>query len=239
MQQRLMQHEPVQYVLQEAWFGGLKLYVNNQVLIPRPETEELVDWIINDVKASGKNVFQNNMAEADETTSLKIMDIGTGSGCIALALKKAMPKAEVWGCDASDGALTVARRNGAALDIRVDFVGVDFLNAAQRKQLPTIDIIVSNPPYIPLKDKEKMNPNVVGYEPHQALFVPDDNALIFYEAIASFAKEHLYENGCIYVEIQEDLSEEVVQLFTAYGFQNIVLKKDMQGKDRMVKISGF
>src|SRR5215218_2727398 len=134
---RLLKHEPIQYALGDAHFYGLKLFVDKHVLIPRPETEELVDWIIKDVKALGKNVFERKESEADETTELKILDVGTGSGCIALALKKAMPKAEVWACDISDDALNIARRNGSELDIRVDFVGVNFLHKEETKQLPT------------------------------------------------------------------------------------------------------
>jgi release factor glutamine methyltransferase len=234
---RLQQHEPVQYVLQKAWFYGLELYVDKNVLIPRPETEELVDWIIKDVKANGAAVFEKNATDADATTQLKILDIGTGSGCIALALKKAMPKAEVWGCDISDEALNVARRNGSALNIRVDFQGIDFLSEAQQRSLPTVDIIVSNPPYIPLNEKDEMDANVVNHEPHTALFVPDNDALVFYQAIARFAKKRLYENGAIYLEIHENLGDTVLQLLKEEGYANVELKKDMQGKDRMVKAS--
>jgi release factor glutamine methyltransferase len=233
--QRLAQHEPIQYVLGECFFHGLKLYVNNQVLVPRPETEELVEWIISDVKASGKNVFERKEGEADETTQLKILDVGTGSGCIALALKKAMPKAEVWGCDVSDEALNVARRNGAQLDIRVDFQGINFLDEAQQKSLPTVDIIISNPPYVPEKDKTTMRQNVLAHEPHTALFVQDDDALVFYKALAIFGHKRLYENGCIYVEISENAGEETARIFKEAGYQQVEIKKDIQGKDRMVK----
>jgi release factor glutamine methyltransferase len=233
--QRLGQHEPIQYVLGECFFHGLKLYVNNHVLIPRPETEELVEWIINDVKTSGKNVFQRKEGEADETTQLKVLDVGTGSGCIALALKKAMPKAEVWGCDVSDEALNVARRNGAQLDIRVDFQGINFLDESQQRSLPTVDIIVSNPPYVPEKDKATMRPNVLAHEPHTALFVPDDDALIFYKTLALFGHKRLYENGCIYIEISENAAKETVRFFKEVGYNNVEIKKDMQGKDRMIK----
>jgi release factor glutamine methyltransferase len=234
IEQRLQKHEPVQYVLGEAWFYNLKLFVDKHVLIPRPETEELVYWILSDVKAKGLDVFERGPAEADVTTQLKILDIGTGSGCIALALKQAMPKAEVWGCDVSEEALNVARRNGSELDIRVDFQGVDILDEAQQRLLPTVDIIVSNPPYIPLKDKDAMHANVLNYEPHQALFVPDNDALKFYKAIAQFAKRRLYENGCLYFEIHEDLGPAVAELFDNEGYTT-ELRKDMQGKDRMVK----
>lgn len=235
--QRLQQHEPLQYILGKAWFYGMELYVDKNVLIPRPETEELVDWIVKDVKAAGLAVFQRGPMQADATTQLKILDIGTGSGCIALALKKAMPKAEVWGCDVSEEALTVARRNGASLNIRVDFQGVNFLDFGQQKLLPTVDIIVSNPPYIPLRDKESMRPNVLNHEPHTALFVPNDDALLFYKAIAQFAKKRLYTNGAIYLEIHEDLGHDVVTLFKNEGFHRVEIRKDMQGKERMVKAS--
>jgi release factor glutamine methyltransferase len=231
---RLLQHEPVQYALGEAHFFGLNLFVDKHVLIPRPETEELVDWVIKDIRASGKNVFEQTSISADETTELKILDVGTGSGCIALALKKNMPKAEVWACDISDDALNIARRNGSELDIRVDFVGLNFLDQFQTRQLPTVDIIVSNPPYIPLENKSSMHPNVLEYEPHTALFVPDDEAIIFYKALADFGKNRLYKNGCIYAEIHEDLAKEVIDVFEKEGYA-VELRKDMQGKDRMVK----
>ena len=233
---RLLQHEPIQYVLQKAWFYGMELYVDSSVLIPRPETEELVDWIIKDVNASGKDVFKKAPTDADVTKQLKILDIGTGSGCIALALKNTMPKAEVWGCDVSEEALNVARRNGSDLNIRVDFQGIDFLDDAQQKFLPTVDIIVSNPPYIPLTEKGEMNPNVVNHEPHTALFVPDNDALVFYKAIAHFAKKRLYENGSIYLEFHENLGGEIVTLFEQEGYTTIELRKDMQCKDRMIKV---
>jgi len=231
---RLLHHEPVQYIMGESYFYGLKLFVDNNVLIPRPETEELVDWIIKDIKASGKDVFERRPFEADVTSQLKILDVGTGSGCIALALKKAMPKAEVWGCDVSDGALNVARRNGSELDIRVDFQGVNFLDPVQQRTLPTVDIIVSNPPYIPLNNKEAMRPNVVAHEPHTALFVPDNNALLFYESLAQFGHHRLYPGGFIYCEIHEDLGTAVIDLFNREGYTT-ELRKDMQGKERMVK----
>jgi release factor glutamine methyltransferase len=234
---RLKTGEPIQYIMNKSWFYGMELYVDKNVLIPRPETEELVQWIIDDIKVSGKDVFVRKPMEADETTQLKILDVGTGSGCIALALKKNMPKAEVWGCDVSEEALNVARRNGSTLDIRVDFQGLNFLDDAQQKLLPTVDIIVSNPPYVPLKDKEDMHLNVVDHEPHTALFVPDNDPLIFYKALAEFGKKRLYENGSIYMEIHEGLGQDVTDLFRENGYSNIELRKDMQGKDRMVRAS--
>jgi release factor glutamine methyltransferase len=235
--ERLLKHEPIQYIMNKCWFYGMELFVDPSVLIPRPETEELVAWIINDVRSAGYNVFSRGTADADETDLLKILDVGTGSGCIALALKKAMPQAEVWGCDLSEEALNVARRNGSALDIRVDFQGLNFLDQLQQKQLPTVNILVSNPPYIPIRDKDLMNKNVVEHEPHTALFVPDEDPLIFYRALAKFASSRLHENGSIYMEIHEDLGNDVVRLFTDEGYNKIELRKDMQQKNRMVKVS--
>ena len=232
--ERLKNSEPVQYIMNKAWFYGLELYVDNDVLIPRPETEELVEWIIKDVKAKGLNVFDKKQTDADVTTQLKIIDVATGSGCIALALKNKMPKAEVWGCDISDRALNVARRNGSELDIRVDFQSVDFLDRAQQKHLPSVDIIVSNPPYVPLKDKNDMRPNVLQYEPHLALFVDDDDPMLFYKALLDFGKHRLHTGGAFYMEVHEDLAQQVKKLFEIEGYQTEI-KKDMQGKERMVK----
>ena len=227
---RLLNHEPIQYIMNKSWFYGMELYVDPSVLIPRPETEELVEWIVNDIKASGLKVFTRNASEADKTTLLKILDIGTGSGCIALALKKAMPGAEVWGCDVSEAALNVARRNGSALDIRVDFQGSNFLDPEQQRQLPTVNLLVSNPPYIPLRDKEQMHRNVVDNEPHTALFVPDDDPLIFYKALAIFGKHHLSENGSIYMEIHENLGSQVTDLFKEEGYFSRYIEKRYAGQ---------
>ena len=217
---RLLQHEPVQYVLNEAWFCGLKLYVDKNTLIPRPETEELVEWIISDCKFP--------------IDTLSILDIGSGSGCIPIALKKRLGKADVWSCDISPEALKVANQNAAALGINVKFVELDFLNEEQRDILHSFDIIVSNPPYIPEKDKENMRLNVLNHEPATALFVPDNDALIFYEAISRFGKKHLNETGIIYIEINESLGEKTSAIFQSNGYSTVI-KKDMQGKERMIK----
>lgn len=218
--ERLLKHEPVQYILNECWFYGLKFYVDKNVLIPRPETEELVDWIIRNLKFPFKE--------------LKILDIGTGSGCIAIALKRKLRKAEVWACDVSKEALEVAKQNSANLQADINFVQLDFINEKERDQLTSFDIIVSNPPYVPEKDKGTMNKNVLEFEPHTALFVKDNNPLVFYEAIADFAKTHLNKEGSVYCEIHESLGKETTALFTEKGF-TVELKKDMQGKERMVK----
>ncbi|HZI01588.1 MAG TPA: peptide chain release factor N(5)-glutamine methyltransferase, partial [Flavisolibacter sp.] len=230
------QQEPIQYVLNTAWFYGMKLYVDPSVLIPRPETEELVQWMIDDVKQTGKDVFNKAATDADVTSELKILDIGTGSGCIPLALKNAMPKAEIWGCDISEEALTVARRNGSMLNIRVDFQGVNILDYPQQRLLPSVDIIASNPPYIPMSDQASMSPNVLRYEPHLALFVPNDDALLFYKAIAHFGHHRLHEGGSIYLEIHENLAADVVTLFKQEGYNDTAIRKDMQGKERMVRV---
>ena len=231
---RLKDHEPIQYIMNRTWFYGMELYVDRDVLIPRPETEELVDWVIKDIQESGLDVFNRQPAEADVTRSLKILDVGTGSGCIALALKRTMPLAEVWGCDISDRALNVARRNGSELDIRVDFQSVDFLNPAQQKHLPSVDILVSNPPYVPQKDKNDMRPNVLQFEPHTALFVDDDDPLVFYKALLRFCTNRLYQNGRIYMEIHKNLGNPIKDLFEKESYE-VVVRKDMQGKDRLVR----
>lgn len=215
--QQLIAHKPVQYVLNEAWFFGLKLYVDEAVLIPRPETEELVEWIA--TEANGKT----------------ILDVGTGSGCIPVALKKKFPRTVIYACDVSEKALQVAMRNATEHNTLINFRQIDFLHHPSRSMLPQIDILVSNPPYIPLKDKQAMSANVVQYEPHIALFVQDDDPLIFYDALADFAQTHLAKEGSIFVEIHEELAKPVQELFSAKGFARVETKKDMQGKDRMIK----
>ena len=217
---RLLLHEPVQYVLNEAWFYGFKFYVDKNVLIPRPESEELLEWIISDCKSP--------------IDKLSILDIGSGSGCIPIVLKKKLAKAEIWSCDVNPEALKVANQNATALGVNLKFVELDFLNEEQRENLPSFDIIVSNPPYIPEKDKENMRLNVIDHEPATALFVPDNDALIFYKAIADFGKNHLIKDGIMYMEINESFGNETSVLFQSRGYMT-VLKNDMQGKERMIK----
>lgn len=217
---RLLTHEPLQYVLQEAWFCGLRFYVDKNVLIPRPETEELVEWIISHCKFP--------------LEPMKILDVGTGSGCIAISLKRRLGKSAVWACDISSGALNVAKKNANDIGVEVIFKEMDFLQGKSRQELPSFDIIVSNPPYIPETDKAAMNANVVKYEPSSALFVPNNDPLIFYRAIAEAGKKHLNPGGIIFAEIHESLGEQVVDLFRSMYYQ-IELKKDMQNKDRMIK----
>jgi len=217
---RLLTHEPVQYVLNESWFCGLKLYVDNNVLIPRPETEELVEWIIDNCKFP--------------LDQLSVLDVGSGSGCIPIALKRRLRKADVWGCDISKAALNIAQRNSTTLGTEVKFIQLDFLDTSSHEKLPSFDLIVSNPPYIPKSERLKMQPNVVAFEPETALFVPDEDPLVFYQAIAAFGHKKLNAGGSIYLEIHEDLGNAVSTLLTENGYK-VTLKKDMQGKDRMVK----
>lgn len=217
----LLQHRPVQYVLRESWFFRLKFYVDENVLIPRPETEELVDWVIG--------------ASQSAPTPVTILDIGTGSGCIAVSLKSRLPTATVHACDISPGALAVARRNATTHHTAIDFHLLDFLDERQWQHLPDVQFIVSNPPYIPIKEKGSMAPHVVEFEPHQALFVHDDDPLLFYRAMARFATSHLLPGGTLFAEIHEDLAPGAKDLFLKFGYQEVIIEKDMQGKDRMIK----
>ena len=212
--------KPLQYILGEAHFYGLVFKVNEHVLIPRPETEELVDWIIAD----------SNLQFA--VGDIKILDIGTGSGCIPVTLKKHLPQAQVSTLDVSAEAITVARQNAMQKGVEVDFIEADILSFKSELKF---DVIVSNPPYIRLLEKEEMHENVLANEPHLALFVSDEDPLIFYKAIASFAQTNLNPGGKLYFEINEYLGEETVDMLDDKGFKNIELRKDMQGKDRMVR----
>lgn len=216
----LSKHEPVQYVLRESWFCGMKFYVDQHVLIPRPETEELVEWIVGDTPA---------------TTEQSILDIGTGSGCIAISLKKKLPSARVHACDVSPDALSVARRNADSLHADIDLIQLDILDSAKWDNLPPLDLLVSNPPYIPIKDISTMSPHVVNHEPHLALFVGNDDPGIFYHAIAKLGQKRLSPGRHVYAEIHEDLAGIVVGILKRTGYQDITVRKDMQGKNRMVK----
>jgi release factor glutamine methyltransferase len=214
----LLKHEPVQYVTGKAWFYGLEFTVNSHVLIPRPETEELVEWIVKDVQ-----------------TPVKILDIGTGSGAIPMALKKELPAATVWSVDVSAGALEVAATNATQLKLDVHFEQLDVLDVKATQALPMFDIIVSNPPYIRESEKTDMEEQVVAYEPNIALFVPDNDALLFYRQIGLLAKEKLTAGGSLYFEINEAFGKEVVELLEEQGFKHVILKQDLYGKDRMVR----
>ncbi|HTS42969.1 MAG TPA: peptide chain release factor N(5)-glutamine methyltransferase [Puia sp.] len=221
----LLSHKPVQYVLHEAWFCGMKFYVDEQVLIPRPETEELVEWVIAEIQSSKKKT----------ETKLRILDIGTGSGCIAVALKKKLPEAEIHTCDISREALEVAKRNAFSHKTDIQFFQLDFLDENSWSTLDSYQWIVSNPPYIPLYDKKNMQPNIVDYEPHLALFVTENNPLVFYEAIAAFAVKKLLPPGEVFLELHEELASRIKELFLGKNFKTAEIRKDIHGRDRMLK----
>jgi len=212
--------KPIQYVIGKAWFMGEAYSVNEHVLIPRPETEELVDWILEYAEIKG--------------TALRILDIGTGSGCIAIALKKALPDSNVSAIDISTNALKVAIDNASILNAAIEFVPLDILNTAF---LPDqYDVIVSNPPYIPMHEMENMEMQVAAQEPNIALFVPDEDPLVFYKAIARLAKLHLKPNGQLFFEIHFDQGEALVKLLDEMHF-HAELREDLFGKDRMIRAS--
>lgn len=216
----LLEHKPVQYVLQEAWFYKMKFVVNEYVLIPRPETEELVSWIVEEVKLKG--------------VQISILDIGTGSGCIPISLKKSLPKTEIAAIDVSEDALLVAIENANRLNAVIGFKQVNFLDRESWRSLNAYDIIVSNPPYIPEKERSKLDKNVVEHEPHVALFVKDNDPFVFYRAIIDFAENHLKNRGKIYVEVHEDYSNEVAEIFRNKNFK-AEIRNDIHGRSRMVK----
>ncbi len=216
----LLAGRPIQYITGKTWFMGEPYNVNEQVLIPRPETEELVDWVIEYAAIKGK--------------ALRILDIGTGSGCIAIALKKALPEAIVSGIDISTGAIKIAAANAAALKADIEWIALDILNTAF---LPDqYDVIVSNPPYIPMQEMKNMELQVTDHEPNIALFVPDEDPLIFYRTIARLAKLHLSTNGQLFFEIHYDQGDAMITLLDEMHF-HAELRTDMFGKDRMVRAS--
>ncbi|MES2330464.1 MAG: peptide chain release factor N(5)-glutamine methyltransferase [Bacteroidota bacterium] len=221
--EELATNKPVQYVLEEAWFAGMRFFVNEYVLIPRPETEELVEWIALE-------------SQKLKVKSQKILDIGTGSGCIPIALRKKMPGCSVISIDVSEDALEVARKNADSLQADIDLLHFDFLNESNWGQLPVVDLIVSNPPYIKQSEHSSMAKNVLDFEPSIALFVPDEDALVFYRKIAAFSKTHLSPNGSIFLEINEALGNEIIDLYESFGYA-VELRKDMQGKDRMARVN--
>ncbi len=211
---RLLKQEPLQYILGEAFFYGEVLRVTPNVLIPRPETEELVDWIL-------------------QESYRDILDIGTGSGCIAIMLAKYQENAKVCAFDISEKALEVAEENAKKLQVQVDFQRQDILKW-ETQNFPQFDCIVSNPPYVREYEKARMQPNVLEHEPDTALFVPDNNPLLFYQTIADFGQQQLTVGGKLYFEINEALGAETCQLLKERGYQEVVLRKDLSGKDRMI-----
>jgi release factor glutamine methyltransferase len=218
---QLKKHEPIQYILGRANFFGLDFIVNQHVLIPRPETEELVQWIIDDVGL--------------EKANQSILDIGTGSGCIAIALKKALPSAKISAIDISGEALGVARQNSVNNDTEVHFMQEDIFKLDDFGQDNNFDIIASNPPYVRESEKKEMAKNVLAYEPEQALYVNDSNPLVYYRRIADLAFESLNPNGKLFLEINQYLGHETVELLKMSGFTDVELRKDLNDKHRMIR----
>jgi len=220
---RLLQNEPVQYILGEADFYGYKFKVNEHVLIPRQDTEELVFYVKNTVRSFvKKNV-------------ITLLDIGTGSGCIPITLKKLFPIMEVHTLDVSKDALTIAKKNAEKLETHIVFYHKNILEKEDWESLPSFDIIVSNPPYIPHREAHHMPENVKQFEPHLALFIDDENPLIFYEMIASFAKQKLNKDGYLFFETNEFNAKEVLTMLRNKTFTNVILEQDMEGKDRLIR----
>ena len=218
----LQQEKPIQYITEEAWFYGLRFEVNENTLIPRPETEELVEWIL-------------NSPITHHPSPITILDIGTGSGCIPVSLKVNLPQANVSAIDISEKALEVAKRNAAINKVEINFIQANILEVEDLFQFPSpYNIIVSNPPYVRVLEKQEIKKNVLHYEPHLALFVEDNDALLFYRKIAQLALKNLAPNGLLFFEINQYLGKETVALLENLGFKNIELRKDIYGNDRMI-----
>ncbi len=222
----LKTEKPIQYITGEAWFYGLRFGVNENTLIPRPETEELVEWIIESQKLQVENLTPK------KSKNLTILDIGTGSGCIPIVLKKEIPNTDVSAIDISQKALEMARKNALDNQVEVKFILQNILETASLYK--KYDIIVSNPPYVRNIEKQEMKRNVLEYEPHLALFVDDTDALLFYRKISQLALKSLAPNGKLFFEINQYLGKETVELLEQIGFKNIELRKDLMGNDRMI-----
>ena len=217
----LKTEKPIQYSIGETWFYDSKFYVNEHTLIPRPETEELVDWIIKTHKSK------------DKIDKLAVLDIGTGTGCIPISLKKNIPQAEVFAIDVSEEALKIAHKNAETNQVQINFILQNILETKDLNQ--NFDVIVSNPPYVRNLEKQEIKKNVLEFEPHLALFVEDTDALLFYRKIAQLALKNLTANGLLFFEINQYLGKETVELLETLGFKNVELKKDIYGNDRMIK----
>ncbi|RLD30249.1 MAG: peptide chain release factor N(5)-glutamine methyltransferase [Bacteroidetes bacterium] len=230
---RLKNREPIQYIIGETEFFRLPFKLNNSVLIPRPETEELVSLVLQ----NSKNKIPSSIPE-----TLNILDIGTGSGCIAVSLAKNLPNAKVFAMDVSKEALKIAKENAELNDVEVTFFAANILNWKQETGIWNLefedlkfDVIVSNPPYVRALEKEQMQPNVLKHEPHLALFVEAEDSLLFYRRIAQLANQVLSSNGQLYFEINEYLGKDMLKLMKDEGFVKIEIKSDIFGKHRMIK----
>ena len=220
----LQQGRPIQYILGYSWFRGLQLKVNEHVLIPRPETEELIE-AIKKYHVQHKHVGEIN---------LKAMDIGTGSGCIAIALQHEFADWEVWAVDTSATALLIAAENAKQLNLEIHFKQADILTDLKIDHLPVFDLIVSNPPYIPIENKEEMTKQVLNHEPHLALFISNNDPLQFYKAIVKFSEFHLRRGGTLWFETHMDYANDVAIFLRENDYENVFVLKDFQGKDRIV-----
>ena len=223
----LLHHRPVQYVLQESWFAGRRFYVDENVLIPRPETEELVEWVLETIG----HYPESQTGHSPDS----LLDVGTGSGCIPITLQLKIPSLDIHACDISNGALGVANRNADALNASITFHHLDFLDRNSWRSLPPVKWLVSNPPYIPLAERSTLAPHVAGSEPGVALFVPDQDPLVFYHALAAFAAHQLISGGAVWVETHEARTAGVAAVFRSAGAVSVETRKDVMGKDRMVK----
>ena len=226
---QLRLQRPIQYILGKSEFMGLDLMVNQSVLIPRPETEDLVRWILEVVQSTKYEV----QSESNKNNQIRILDIGTGSGCITVSLAKNLPDAKIYGLDVSELALAVAQKNAIQNGVTVSLIHADILTLKSLDQ--SFDIIVSNPPYVREQEKAEMHNNVLNHEPELALFVSDEKPLVFYEAIAAFAKKNLKPRGKLFLEINQYLGKETEQLLTDHNFSEIELRKDIFGNERMLK----
>jgi len=216
----LKKYRPIQYITGETEFYGLKFKVDENVLIPRPETEELVEQILIECKLKGEG--------------FRVLDIGTGSGCIAVTLAKHLPGAEVFALDISEKALEVAKQNAEKNQVKVHFFLYDILKDEAFPVDDPFDCIAGNPPYVTMKEKAAMSKNVLDYEPHRAIFVPDENPLLFYERIADFARNRLKENGTLYFETNSLYGQAAAKMLEDKNFRSIKLLKDISGNDRIL-----
>lgn len=218
MSRRLQNQEPIQYIISKETFCGMPFVVNRHVLIPRPETQDLVEWIIGEVQ---------------QTNPCRLLDMGTGSGCIAISLAKELPHAQVEAWDISGEALQVARQNALNNQVKVDFHQQDILSASSG--MAEWNVIVSNPPYIANKEKAEMESNVLDWEPHTALFVPDHDPLLFYRKIAQLGMSMLVNGGALYFEINRAYGAEIIAMLQALGYKDIIIRKDRFNNERMIK----
>lgn len=230
---------PVQYLLGKTSFYGLEFEVNENVLIPRPETEELVDWIIQSTKVEVRGQKLSFDSAQDDSGKIKILDIGTGSGCIAISLAKNIPNVQVFAIDVSEKALATAQKNAEINNVNVTFLEKNILEVVTLSAVEGLeqqfDIIVSNPPYVRELEKQEIKKNVLNNEPHLALFVDDNDALVFYRKIAELAQKNLSQNGQLFFEINQYLGKEMMELLEKMNFKNIELRKDIYGNDRMIR----